>query len=180
MFDIKRLRNDFAKVEEALRHRGKSAELVAEFPALDGKRRELLQETEQLKNRRNTVSQEVAKLKKAGGDASSLIAEMRDVGDRIKALDDELRAVESAIEQLMLAIPNVPHESVPVGASEEDNVEIRRVGEPRTFDFEPKAHWDLAQALGLLDFERAAKVTGSRFVFIAGSEPDWNGRSSTL
>ncbi|MGG4036116.1 serine--tRNA ligase [Paenibacillus cisolokensis] len=168
MFDIKRLRNDFAKVEEALRHRGKSAELVAEFPALDGKRRELLQETEQLKNRRNTVSQEVAKLKKAGGDASSLIAEMRDVGDRIKALDDELRAVESAIEQLMLAIPNVPHESVPVGASEEDNVEIRRVGEPRTFDFEPKAHWDLAQALGLLDFERAAKVTGSRFVFYRG------------
>jgi seryl-tRNA synthetase len=168
VFDIKRLRNDFAKVEEALRHRGKSAELVAEFPALDGKRRELLQETEQLKNRRNTVSQEVAKLKKAGGDASSLIAEMRDVGDRIKALDDELRAVESAIEQLMLAIPNVPHESVPVGASEEDNVEIRRVGEPRTFDFEPKAHWDLAQALGLLDFERAAKVTGSRFVFYRG------------
>lgn len=168
MFDIKRLRNDFGKVEEALRHRGKSAELVAEFPALDGKRRELLQETEQLKNRRNTVSQEVAKLKKAGGDASSLIAEMRDVGDRIKALDDELRAVESAIEQLMLAIPNVPHESVPVGASEEDNVEIRRVGEPRTFDFEPKAHWDLAQALGLLDFERAAKVTGSRFVFYRG------------
>ncbi|NBD27224.1 serine--tRNA ligase [Paenibacillus glycinis] len=168
MLDVKLLRNDFAKVEQALANRGKSLDLIASFPALDGKWRDMLQETEQLKNRRNTVSQEVAKLKKSGGDAEALIVEMREVGDRIKALDEEIRSAEAEIAELMLAIPNVPNESVPVGASEEDNVEIRRHGEVPTFAFEPKAHFELAQELNILDFERAAKVTGSRFVFYRG------------
>ncbi|CAM4471735.1 serine--tRNA ligase [Paenibacillus tarimensis] len=168
MLDIKLLRNDYDKVKQALENRGKSEELIAEFPVLDAKRRELLQETEQLKNRRNTVSQEVAKLKKSGGDAEALIVEMREVGDRIKELDDQGRELEARLDEILLAIPNVPHESVPIGASEEDNVELRRVGEPRIFDFEPKAHWDIADGLGILDFESAAKVTGSRFVFYRG------------
>lgn len=168
VLDVKLLRNDFAKVEQALVNRGKPLDLIANFPALDGKWRDMLQETEQLKNRRNVVSQEVAKLKKSGGDAEALIVEMREVGDRIKVLDEAIRAVEAETAELMLAIPNVPHESVPVGASEEDNVEIRRHGEVPAFAFEPKAHYELAQDLGILDFERAAKVTGSRFVFYRG------------
>lgn len=168
MLDVKLLRTDIGKVEQALRHRGAALELIADFPQLDGKRRELIQETEQLKNRRNTVSQEVAKLKKSGGDAEALIVEMREVGDRIKEIDDELRGLEAEVDAMLLSIPNVPHESVPVGASEEDNVELRRVGEQPKFDFEPKAHYDIAQELGILDFERAAKVTGSRFTFYRG------------
>lgn len=168
MLDIKLLRTDYEKVETALRHRGASLDLIADFPALDQKRRELIGETEQLKNRRNTVSQEVAKLKRTGGDADALIVEMREVGDRIKTLDDELREMDVRFEELTLAIPNVPHESVPVGASEEDNVELRRVGEIPQFANEPKAHYDIAQELGILDFERAAKVTGSRFTFYRG------------
>lgn len=168
MLDIKWLRNDYDKVVHALANRGKSEELVAAFPALDARRREILQESDNLKNRRNVVSQEVAKLKKSGGDADALIIEMREVGDRIKEIDDEIRELEVQIDELMAAIPNLPHESVPVGASEEDNVEIRRIGTPTELGFEPKAHWELAQDLGILDFERAGKVTGSRFVFYRG------------
>ncbi|AJY74973.1 serine--tRNA ligase [Paenibacillus beijingensis] len=168
MLDLKVLRNDYDKVEQALVKRNKPLELISEFPALDQKRRDLLQESEQLKNRRNSVSLEVARLKKSGGDAEALIVEMREVGDRIKELDEVGREVEAAIDELLLSIPNIPHDSVPVGASEEENVEIRRAGEPASFDFEPKPHWDIASELGILDFERAAKVTGSRFVFYQG------------
>ncbi|WP_374015800.1 serine--tRNA ligase [Paenibacillus thiaminolyticus] len=165
MLDTKVLRNEFARVEQALEQRGKSKEMIAEFPELDARRREMLQDTEQLKNRRNVVSQEVAKKKKLGESADDLIAEMREVGDRIKELDEEIRNIDAQIVEMTLAIPNVPHESVPVGLREEENVEIRRWSEPTSFTFEPKAHWDAAQDLGILDFEAAAKVTGSRFVF---------------
>lgn len=168
MIDIKLLRTDYAKVADALAKRGASEELIAAFPAIDARRRELQTESDNLKNRRNVVSQEVAKLKKSGGDADSLIAEMKDVGDRIKQIDEELRGLESESEALLLAVPNIPHESVPVGASEADNVEIRRVGEQTSLGFEPKAHWEIAEGLGILDFESAAKVTGSRFVFYKG------------
>ncbi|MEF2968956.1 serine--tRNA ligase [Paenibacillus sp. M1] len=168
MLDVKILRNDYARVEEALKNRGKSLDLIAGFPQLDEKRRELLQESEALKNRRNTVSAEVAKRKKNKEDADELIVEMRQVGDRIKELDEEVRELEAKIDELTMSIPNIPHSSVPVGASEEDNVEIRRWGEPGKFDFTPKAHWDVASELGILDFEAAAKVTGSRFTFYKG------------
>ncbi|MGO4370889.1 serine--tRNA ligase [Paenibacillus sp. MCAF20] len=168
MLDVKLLRNEFEKVEQALRNRGASLDLIAGFPVLDSKRRELITETEQLKNRRNVVSQEVAKLKKSGGDAEALIVEMREVGDRIKELDEELRVLEVQVDELTQAIPNIPSETVPVGASEEDNVEIRRVGELPSFAFEPKPHYELAQSLNILDFERAGKVTGSRFTFYRG------------
>ncbi|USB33345.1 serine--tRNA ligase [Paenibacillus sp. YPG26] len=168
MLDVKILRNEYSRVEEALQKRGKSLDLISGFPQLDEKRRELLQESEQLKNRRNVVSAEVAKRKKNREDADELITEMRDVGDRIKALDDEVRALEAQIDELTLAIPNIPNESVPVGASEEDNVEIRRWSEPRKFAFTPKAHWELGVELNILDFEAAGKVTGSRFTFYKG------------
>jgi seryl-tRNA synthetase len=168
VLDVKLLRNEFEKVEQALRNRGASLDLIAGFPVLDSKRRELITETEQLKNRRNVVSQEVAKLKKSGGDAEALIVEMREVGDRIKELDEELRVLEVQVDELTQAIPNIPSETVPVGASEEDNVEIRRVGELPSFAFEPKPHYELAQSLNILDFERAGKVTGSRFTFYRG------------
>jgi seryl-tRNA synthetase len=168
MLDMKVFRNEFERVEQALVNRGAALEAVRRFSVLDGKRREMLQESESLKNRRNTVSQEVARRKKAGEAADDLIAEMRQVGDRIKELDEEIRAVEEQLNELVLSVPNIPHESVPVGASEEDNVEIRRVGEPTSFAFEPKPHWEIGEQLGILDFEAAAKVTGSRFVFYKG------------
>lgn len=165
MLDVKILRNDYARVEQALQNRGKSLEMISGFLPLDEKRRELLQESESLKNRRNTVSAEVAQRKKNKEDADDLIAEMREVGDRIKALDEEVRELEVKIDNLTMSIPNIPHNSVPIGASEDDNVEVRRIGEPRSFDFEPKAHWDIATDLDILDFEAGAKVTGSRFTF---------------
>ncbi|SEM74907.1 seryl-tRNA synthetase [Paenibacillus sp. cl141a] len=168
MLDVKILRSEYSRVEEALKNRGKSLDLIADFPKLDARRRELLQESESLKNRRNTVSAEVAKLKKNRENADELILEMRQVSDQIKAMDEEVRELEASISELTLAIPNIPHESVPVGASEEENVEIRRWAEPKAFDFEPKAHWEIAQNLGILDFEAGAKVTGSRFTFYKG------------
>ncbi|MFC5700651.1 serine--tRNA ligase [Cohnella faecalis] len=168
MLDVKLLRNDYEKVAIALRNRGASLELIEPFPALDSARRENLTESDRLKNRRNIVSQEVAKLKKSGGDADELIAEMREANDRIKQLDEEIRELEAKVDELLLAMPNIPHESVPVGASEEDNVELRKDGRPREFAFEAKPHWDIAAGLGILDFEAAAKVTGSRFVFYKG------------
>jgi seryl-tRNA synthetase len=168
LFDVKLLRNEIERVKEAMTARGKSAEEIDRFTGLDGKRRELLQESEQLKNRRNTVSQEVAVKKRNKEDAESLILEMRDVNDRIKVLDEEVRVLEEDLNKLLLSIPNMPHSSVPVGLSEEENVEIRRIGEVPSFAFEPKAHWEIADKLGILDFESAAKVTGSRFVFYKG------------
>jgi len=168
MLDVKLLRNDYDKVAQALKNRNASLDLIADFPQLDVSRREKLTESEELKNRRNTVSQEVAKLKKNRENADDLIAEMRNVGDRIKLLDDEVREIEEQMDKLLLSIPNVPHESVPVGASEEDNVVIRVVGEPTRFEYEPKPHWEIGTDLGILDFEAAAKVTGSRFVFAKG------------
>jgi seryl-tRNA synthetase len=168
MLDVKILRNEFDRVKQALAHRGEQLNEIDAFSDLDQRRRELLQESEQLKNRRNTVSQEVAQKKKAGEDAESLILEMREVGDRIKSLDEEVRVLEAEIDQLLLSIPNIPHESVPIGESEDDNVEVRKLGELPNFRFEPKPHWDIAQHLGILDFETAGKVTGSRFVFYKG------------
>lgn len=168
LFDVKLLRNDIERVKEAMAGRGKTAEEIDRFTGLDGKRRELLQESEQLKNRRNTVSQEVAAKKRAKEDAEPLIVEMRDVNDRIKVLDEEIRVLEEDLNKLLLSIPNMPHPSVPVGRSEEENIEVRRVGDIPSFSYEPKAHWELADQLGILDFEAGAKVTGSRFVFYRG------------
>lgn len=169
MLDMKYLRSHFAEVKERLKFRGEDMSAFEDFEELEKKRRELLGQTEELKSKRNTVSQEVARLKKEKQDADALIAEMREVGDSIKALDADLRETEDKLEQLMLRMPNIPHESVPHGDSEDDNVEIRKWGEIPSFDYEAKAHWDLATDLDILDFERAAKATGSRFAFYKGA-----------
>lgn len=169
MLDMKLIRNEYEKVKQAMIARGgKALPELESFAAIDARRRELLQESEVLKNRRNTVSQDVARKKKAGEDAEALILEMRDVSDRIKSLDEETRTVEEQLNAVLMSIPNVTHESVPAGASEADNVEVRRRLMPREFDFEPLAHWDLAAKLGIVDTEAAARVTGSRFVFYKG------------
>jgi seryl-tRNA synthetase len=168
MLDIKILRANFAEVKEKLQHRGEDLTDLGKFEDLDLRRRELIVEAEQLKSRRNEVSQQVAVLKREKADADHLILEMREVGERIKVLDEELRSVEETLELLLLSIPNIPHESVPIGETEDDNVEIRQWGHVREFDFEAKPHWDVADNLGILDFERAGKVTGSRFVFYKG------------
>lgn len=168
MLDVKRLRNSFDLVERALLNRGESTEELQQFRQLDTRRRMLLQEVEKLKHHRNEVSQLVAKKKKAGEDAESHILDMRNVSERIKKLDDEVRQVDEQLNQIMYSIPNVPHESVPIGMNEEENVVVRTWGTPPDFSFEPKAHWDLAATLDILNFEAAAKVSGSRFVFYVG------------
>lgn len=168
MLDVKRLRNEIEQVKSGLSSRGVAIEEIERFTQLDQKRREWIQETEQLKNRRNVVSQEVALRKKNGEDVEQLIIEMKQVSNHIKQLDEKIRDLESEIQETLLSFPNVPHESVPEGQSEEDNVEIRKWSEPRNFEFEPQPHWELAANFDILDFEAAAKVTGSRFVFYKG------------
>jgi seryl-tRNA synthetase len=168
MLDIKFVRENYDLVQEKLSKRGEDISDLQNFPKLDERRRSLIQEAEALKARRNEVSNEVAQKKRNKEDAEDLILEMRQVSDRIKELDGELKGVEDDLNQLMLTIPNIPHESVPIGESEDDNVEIRQWGDVTSFDFEPKPHWDLAKELDILDFERASKVTGSRFVFYKG------------
>lgn len=132
------------------------------------KRREYIQESEELKARRNEVSKEISQMKKEKQDADHLIKEMREVGDRIKEIDTNLKEVEEKLNELLLSIPNVPHESTPVGEDEDDNVEVRKWGEVREFNFDEKPHWDVATDLDIVDFERASKVTGSRFAFYKG------------
>ncbi|WP_018701955.1 serine--tRNA ligase [Anaeromusa acidaminophila] len=167
MLDMKFVRENPEAVLAGLQKRG-SALTLDDFLALEKKRREVLTEVEALKSRRNTVSQEISRLKKAKEDAEALILEMRSVGEKISELDETVRQVEAELKEILLSIPNLPHASVPVGRDEADNPELRRVGEVPSFSFEPKAHWDLGEDLGILDFERGAKVTGARFTFYRG------------
>jgi seryl-tRNA synthetase len=168
MLDIKLLRANFAEVKEKLQYRGEDLTDLGKFEDLDQRRRDLIVEAEQLKSKRNEVSQQVAAMKREKADADHLIVEMREVGDRIKVLDEELRSVEETLDLLLMSIPNIPHESVPIGETEDENIEIRKWGQVREFEFEAKPHWDVADHLSILDFERAGKVTGSRFVFYKG------------
>jgi len=167
MLDLGFVRNNLSLVREKMRDRG-IAGILADFEALDVERRKLLSEAEALKAQRNTVSNEIASLKKQKQDASSLIAQMKQVSASIQHLDEQAKAADEKLRDLLRNVPNIPHETVPVGRGAEDNQEIRRWGEPRQFDFEPKAHWDLGPALGILDFERAAKIAGARFAVYYG------------
>jgi len=167
MLDGKFLRSNPELVQEALKKRGVELNLE-EFLAHDRKRRELLVAAEQLKNKRNVVSEEIGRLKAAGREAGRMVLEMRDVANRIKELDEQLRQVDEEIRNYLLRIPNIPHESVPVGKDCAENVVVRRWGEPEKFNFPVKAHWDLGEALGILDFERGGKVSGARFTFSKG------------
>ncbi|WP_017471612.1 serine--tRNA ligase [Amphibacillus jilinensis] len=168
MLDIKYLRQNFHEVKEKLKYRGEDLSDLDQFESLDQSRRDYIAKTEELKAKRNEVSKEIATLKKQKQDAEAMIQEMRAVGDQIKEIDAKLKDVEEKLEQLMLSIPNLPHASTPIGETEDDNVEVRKWGEVNQPDFDLKPHWDVATDLNLLDFERAAKVTGSRFVFYTG------------
>lgn len=167
MLDIRLIRNNPEFVKEAIAKRGDKINLD-EFLLLDEKRRELLYEVEQLKNTRNKVSQEIGRLKKEGKDAEKRILEMREVSQKIKEMDDQIKQVEEQIKEFLLRVPNIPHESVPVGKSEDDNVPVRHWGQPTEFDFEPKPHWDIGESLGILDFEAASKISGARFALYKG------------
>ncbi|MBD8005867.1 serine--tRNA ligase [Bacillus norwichensis] len=168
MLEIRLLRGNLEEVKKKLQYRGEDLGDLDQFEDLDQKRRGIIVQAEQLKSKRNEVSEKIAQLKKEKQSTDDLIVEMREVGQQIKQMDGELRNVEDELERILMSIPNIPHESVPVGETEDDNVEIRKWGEVSEFSFEPKPHWDLASDLGILDFERAAKVTGSRFVFYKG------------
>lgn len=167
MLDIKFVRDNPEKVQEALKNRGNSMSLDG-FLELEKERRQILGEVETLKSKRNAVSQQISVMKKNKENADNLVLEMRHVGEEISKLDARLKEVETSLKDIMLSIPNVPNEVVPVGKDENDNPEIRRWGEYPKFDFEPKAHWDIGENLGILDAERAAKVTGARFTFYKG------------
>lgn len=167
MLDARMIRANPKLVQEELKKRYLEGPLD-NFMELDEKRRSIIARVEELKSFRNSSSQEIGRLKKQGQDAAELMEKVRQVGQDIKTLDDELRDVEVQIEQILLRIPNLPHESVPVGPDEGSNVEVRRWGEPRQFDFEPLAHWDIGPNLDLLDFERAAKLSGARFTVYKG------------
>jgi seryl-tRNA synthetase len=167
MLDLKFLRGNMDLVRQALANRNSSLSLDR-FEELDRQRRELLLESETLKSERNKASGEVARLKREGRDAQSLLDELSAKSERIKILDDLLKGVDDEVQGFLLTIPNIPHASVPVGKSEEDNQVVRTWGEPKALDFTPKEHWELGTALGGLDFERAAKLAGSRFVVLRG------------
>ena len=167
MVDLKVIREEPQRIAEALQARGVAFPLD-EILALDAERRRLLQEAEELRGLRNRVSEEIAQAKRQGQAAEREVARMREVGARLKTLDPEIRLREERIDALLLQLPNLPHESVPRGASAADNLEIRRWGEPRRFDFDPKAHWEIGEALGILDFARGAKLAGSRFTVLWG------------
>ena len=164
MLDLKFVRENLDKVAEAMKNRHTEVDLDA-FRKLDQERRDLLQEVEADKSMRNSVSAEISKMKKNGEDASEKILSMRTLGDKIAETDKKLKEVEQGLRDIMLTIPNMPDASVPVGKDDTENPEVRKWGEPTHFDFEPKAHWDLGEDLGILDSNRAAKVSGGRFYY---------------
>ncbi len=167
MLDIKFVRANPDVVKQALQNRAVDISLD-EFLKLDEERRSKLVEVEQLKNKRNTVSEEIGRLKKAGQPADDMVLEMRQVSQDIKNKDEQIKEIEKRLQQIMLTIPNVPHQSVPVGSDEDDNLEVKQWGKPREFEFTPKPHWEIAEDLDVIDFERGGKVTGARFSFYKG------------
>jgi len=167
MLDIRYLRENFDAAAKALANRSGAIDLSA-FSGLDQQRRELLSEAEALKAEKNKVSALIGKTKDKS-QVQDEIVRMKEVSSRIKELDDQLRSVEEQLNELLMGIPNIPHEETPVGQSEEDNVEIRCWGEKPTFSFTAKAHWDIGEDLGILDFERAGKLSGARFALYFGA-----------
>lgn len=169
MLDIKRIRQDFNGVRQAVLSRGKGDFGLERVRELDQKRRDLLKVVEAKKNKQKTVSKQIPQLKKAGEDASGILAEMKRLSGEIKEMDAEVSQVETTLHEALLNVPNTPHPDVPVGQDDSDNVELRKVGTATTFDFEPKAHWDIGESLGILDPERAGKIAGTRFTIYKGA-----------
>ncbi len=162
MLDLKLIRGETEKVKAALGRRKENVDIDA-IIAVDDKRRALLYEVEGLKAKQNEVTKKIPAMKKAGEDTTAVFAEMKEISEKIKEFDAQVREVEEELNRMMLTIPNIPDSSVPDGDTDEDNVEIRKFGEPKNFGFEPKAHWDLGKDLGVLDPDTAAKITGTRF-----------------
>ncbi len=167
MLEIKFVRENLDLVRRSLGKRGLDYDLGA-FVDSDSKRRAILLEVEALKHSRNTVSERIAQMKRDKQDASDLIAEMKGVSQKIKALDEQLNQQEQALRSVLMELPNLPHPSVPEGEDAENNLLVSKVGEPPLFGFEPLAHWEIGEKLGILDFERAAKITGARFALYMG------------
>ena len=164
MLDLNFVRNNLPLVEQKLRDRGLDpAEILKDFHEVDQQRRQAITDAETIKARRNRASEEIAKLKKSGQDASTLVAETKELREQIQDREKVAADLEKRSQQILTGLPNLPNESVPVGKSAEDNVEIRRWGTPPKFDFTPKPHWELGEQLGVLDLERAAKLSGARF-----------------
>ncbi len=168
MLDIKFIRDHLDEVREALKNRGMEAGLT-DFEALDGTRRQLLAEVEALRYERNNLSEEIGRLKKAKQDATGLMTRVRQINQRIKDFEEDLSEKDGRVRELLLTIPNLPHASVPRGTSSEDNPVVKKWGEPPQFDFQPRPHWEIGELRGILDFERAAKITGSRFALLLGA-----------
>lgn len=168
MLDIKRIREDYENVKAAVERRGKGSFGIEKVIDLDAKRREMLAEVEAMKSKQNATSKEVPKLKKEGKDTTALFAEMKELSAKIKEIDAQVSEVEEELRDVLLGVPNTPYKDVPDGLDDSDNVELRKVGTPREFDFEAKAHWDIGEDLDILDFERAGKISGARFTVYKG------------
>ena len=168
MLDIKRIRESLEDIKKAMNRRGEKEFNLDEVVELDDKRKELLKEVEVLKNKMNVESKKIPQLIKEGKDITEDKANLKKLSDEIKSLDEKIKIVNDELEYKLLRIPNVPNKEVPQGETDEDNVEVRTWGEPTKFNFNPKAHWDLGTDLGILDFETAAKITGSRFTLYKG------------
>jgi seryl-tRNA synthetase len=167
MLDLKFVRDNTGRVSQMLRDRQVDLDLKP-FLELDEERRRILKDVEELKRQRNVASDEIARIRKERGDAAERIEQMREVSQQIKALDQQLTLIQDRFNEILLLIPNMPHDSVTVGKDESDNPVVKVWGKPPEFDFEPKPHWDIAESLGILDFERAAKITGARFALYWG------------
>ena len=170
MLDLKRIRNNPKDIKKALNDRGENFDvsIIDTILELDEERRQILMEVETLKGKRNQVSASIPQLKKSGEDVELIMKEMRDLGDKIKELDVKVSEIDEKVKYMMLRIPNIPNPKVPDGKSDEDNVEVKRWSDSTKFSFEPKPHWDIASNLDIIDFERASKVTGSRFAIYKG------------
>ena len=168
MLDVKRIRKNYEEVKERVEFRGKGDFGLSELKDIDEKRREILAEVEKMKNKQNTVSRQIPKLKKEGKDTSVIMAEMKKLSSDIKTLDAKLDEIDEQYRIMLLSVPNTPNQKVPYGVDDSDNEVMRIVGEPTKFDFEPKAHWDIGEDLDILDFERAAKISGTRFTVYKG------------
>lgn len=169
MIDIRIVREDTARVVHALSKRRESPNMLDHLLAIENERRDVLRAVEDLRQLRNRLSQDIGQMKKQGKDATGLLADAKSLSDQIGEKEEKLRMLEESARQELLVVPNIPHESVPVGKDETENEEVRRWGEPPKFSFEPKNHWDIGEALGILDFERAGKIAGARFVINRGA-----------
>jgi seryl-tRNA synthetase len=169
MLDIKKIRDDYEIVKTGIESRGHGDYGLSAIPALDAKRRELIAEAERMKSRQNAASKEIPRLKKEGGDVNALMAEMKVLSENIKEKDAQVVAVDEDLKSALMLIPNVPAADCPIGADDSANVEISKWGEPRDFNFDFKPHWDVGVDLGILDFERAAKIAGARFTVYKGA-----------